>query len=246
MSAADGPLSGKRCVLTGATGGIGGALARRLGEAGADLALVGRRREVLEELARAIDGLPYPGDLEDPAFIERLVRDLGEVWGRGPDVLVNNAGAFDLSPFAETSPSSFERHISVNLRAPFQLVSAWLPEMLERGSGQIVHVGSVAGRRAFPGNAAYSSTKFGLRGLHAVLVEELRGTGVRTTWIEPSAVDTGLWDRFDPDRRADLPSRAEMLRPEAVAEAIFFVLTQPEDTSIQAVVIRANIVEGRR
>ena len=240
-----GDLSGLKVVLTGATGGVGRAVADRLARAGAEMLVIGRRPEPLEELASRHGARALVGDITERRFVDRFAVRLKELWDGGPDVLVNNAGLFELAPLGETGSEVFERLLAVNLRAPFELIRACLPGMLARGSGQIVNVGSVAGRRAFPGNAAYSASKFGLRGLHEVLVEELRGTGLRATWIEPSAVDTPLWDRFDPDGRADLPSRVEMLEPAAVAEAVFYALSQPEGVAVEEVVIRANPA-GRR
>ncbi len=233
-------LSGLKVVLTGATGGVGRAVAERLAMAGAEMLVIGRRSGPLEELASQLGARALVGDLSERQFIERFPDRIGELWDTGPDVLVNNAGLFELARFGETGSEMFERLLAVNLRAPFELIRACLPRMLARRSGHIVNVGSVAGRRAFPGNAAYSASKFGLRGLHEVLVEELRGTGLRTTWIEPSAVDTPVWDRFDPDGRPDLPSRTEMLKPGAVAEAVFFALAQPEGVAVEEIVIRAN------
>ena len=96
----------------------------------------------------------------------------------------------------------------------------------------VVNVGSVAGRKAFPQNGAYSASKFGLRGLHEVLLEELRGTGVRASLIEPAACDTPLWDPLDPDQDPYLPSRSAMLRPEDVADAVLFLATRPDDVQI--------------
>jgi NADP-dependent 3-hydroxy acid dehydrogenase YdfG len=104
--------------------------------------------------------------------------------------------------------------------------------MLERGDGLIVNVGSVAGRKAFPGNAAYSASKFGVRGFHEVLLEETRGTGVRATLLEPAATDTSLWDALDPDADPGLPNRDAMLTPDDVAEAVLFVATRPPHVRI--------------
>jgi NADP-dependent 3-hydroxy acid dehydrogenase YdfG len=238
-------LSGLKVVLTGATGGVGRAVAERLARGGAELAVIGRREAPLEELAARVDARPFVGDVTDREFVRQLPARLREVWDAAPDVLINNAGLFDLASFGETARETFERTLAVNLRAPFELIRAWLPDMLVRGSGHIVNVGSVAGRKAFPGNAAYSASKFGLRGLHEVLVEELRGTGLRVTWIEPSAVDTPLWDRFDPDARSELPSRADMLEPGAVAEAVIFAIAQPQEVAVEEIVIRANLAEHR-
>ena len=244
MSRTLGDLSGSRIVLTGATGGVGRAVARRLAASGAKLALIGRRLEVLAELASELDADSIAGELVDGQFIEGVPLELERLWGAPPDVLVNNAGEFGIAQVTDTDPEDFERTLAVNLRAPFELTRAVLPGMLHRGTGQVVNIGSIAGRVGFPGNAAYSASKFGLRGLHKVLVEELRGTGVKATWIEPSAIDTPLWDALDPDGRSDLPSRSEMLRPEAVADAVSFAVAQPYEVNIEEVVIRANPRSG--
>ena len=233
-------LAARRIVLTGATGGLGRAIAERLARGGAALLLIGRRADELRELGEGLGASVLVGDLTDAGFVASLSSRVSDAWGAAPDVLINNAGAFELAPLHETGVTTFERLLTVNLRVPFELTRLWLPAMIERRSGQVVNVGSIAGRVAFAGNAAYSASKFGLRGLHEVLVEELQGTGVRVTWIEPSAVNTPLWDRFDPDGRSDLPSRAAMLFPEAVAEAVFFGIAQPESVAVQEIVIRAN------
>jgi short-subunit dehydrogenase len=134
----------------------------------------------------------------------------------------------------------FRELIEGNLVGPFLLMRAFLPAMLAAASGHVVTVGSVAGRVAFPGNGAYSASKFGVRGLHAVLAEELRGTGVRCTLVEPAATDTPIWDPFDPDRREDLPSRAVMLSPEAVADAIEYSITRPVGVQIPTVSVQRS------
>src|SRR5690606_1164068 len=125
-------------------------------------------------------------------------------------------------------PEEFRRQLDLNLGGTFYMLRAFLPDFLERRSGHVVNVGSVAGRIAMAGNAAYSASKFGLVGLHAVLAEEIRGTGVRATLIEPAATDTPLWDLIDPDSRDDLPRRASMLRAEEVARGVLYAVTQPE------------------
>lgn len=237
-------LSGRRVVITGATGGIGVALSRRLAAAGAELVLLARRRDALQSLANELDAWAVDCDLGVKGFVESVISRLPSGWAAAPDVVVNNAGGFHLAPFVDTGSDEFRRLLAVNLRGPFELIRAWLPGMLKRGSGQIVNIGSVAGRRGFPGNAAYSASKFGLRGLHEVLVEELRGTGVKVSWIEPAATDTPLWDELAPDTRSDLPSRSEMLGPDAVADAVYFAVSRPAAVSIEELVIRANPRSG--
>src|SRR5690606_11757039 len=114
--------------------------------------------------------------------------------GGAPDILENAAGSFLLAPIAETSTDDFLEQLAVNLGGPFYLIRAFLPDMLVRRAGHIVNIGSISGRVSMAGNGAYGASKFGLRGLHQVLAEEVRGTGVRATLIEPAATDTPLWD----------------------------------------------------
>lgn len=233
-------LRGRTALVTGASRGIGRSVARMLVAEGAWVGMVARNED---ELARAADeagGHAIPTDVSSPASVHALAGYLDELLGGCPDILVNSAGAFALSPLATTDPESFERQISVNLVAPFLLVRAFLPFMLERGSGHLVSIGSVAGRVALPGNGAYGASKFGLRGLHEVLAEEVRGTGVRCTLVEPAATDTPLWDPLDPDARSDLPSRDQMLRADEVAGAVLFALAQPAGVEISNIALRAS------
>ncbi|TVP75569.1 MAG: SDR family oxidoreductase [Gemmatimonadales bacterium] len=167
-----------------------------------------------------------PCDVSRPESVEATVRAFAEQTGGPPDLVVASAGVFTLGAIHETDPSTLDLNLDVNLKGSFLLVRAVLPGMLERGSGDIVQVGSISGRKAFPGNGAYSASKFGLRGLHEVLLEELRGTGVRATLVEPAATDTTIWDPMDPDQDPNLPPRAAMLRPEDVADAIVWAASR--------------------
>lgn len=240
--AAERPLAGRTALVLGASRGIGEATARALAGAGARTRLLARSADRLEELARELDGKAVPADLEDPESVEEALRAL-EAHEGPPDLVVNAAGVFDLEPFADTSLETFDRNVGVNLRGAFVVVRAVLPGMLERGEGLIVQVGSVAGRKPLPGNAAYSASKYGLRGMHEVLVEEVRGSGVRATLLEPAAVDTSAWDPLRPDERDDLPSRSRMLRPEDVAGAVLFVATRPPH--VQVPVLPVEAVDAR-
>ncbi len=236
----EGPLAGTTALVTGASRGIGLAIARELAAAGAWVAMTARGEEDLRREADAIGGHAIPLDVSSPAAVHSLATYLDDLLGGCPDVLVNAAGAFSLCAISATEPEAFDEQIAVNLRAPFLLIRAFLPRMLERNSGHIVNLGSVAGRVAFPGNGAYSASKFGLRGLHEVLSEELRGTRVRATLVEPSATDTSLWDAIDPDARDDLPSRAAMMRPEQVARAVIFAIAQPPEVQLSVISMRAS------
>jgi NAD(P)-dependent dehydrogenase (short-subunit alcohol dehydrogenase family) len=235
----DGLLKGRTALVTGASRGIGLAVARELARAGAWVGMVARTDAELARAAAEVGGHAIPADVTSPASVHGLVGYVTELLGDTPDILVNSAGTFALSPLAATDPEVFERQIAVNLRGPFLLIRALLPLMLARRAGLVVNIGSVAGRIAFPENGAYSASKFGLRGLHEVLVQEIRGTGVRATLVEPGATDTSLWDPIDPDVRQDLPSRAQMLAPDDVARAVLFAATQPAGVEIPLVAVQS-------
>jgi NAD(P)-dependent dehydrogenase (short-subunit alcohol dehydrogenase family) len=237
--AREGELAGKTAVVTGASRGIGLAVARELVRAGAWVGMVARSKEPLAKAAEEAGGHAIPADVSTAEGVHGMATYVTELLGDAPDLLVSCAGAFSLAPLAETDPADFERQLAVNLRGPFLLVRAFLPLMLARGSGHLIHVGSVAGRVAFPQNGAYAASKFGLRGMHEVLVQEVRGTGVRATLVEPAATDTPLWDPIDPDSRADLPPRAAMLRPEDVARVVMFAAVQPRHVQIPSVAVEA-------
>jgi NADP-dependent 3-hydroxy acid dehydrogenase YdfG len=228
----DRPLAGTSALVTGATRGIGAAVARRLAGAGAELHLLARSHEALDAAARELGGCAWPADLEDAEQLAGVLERLAQSRGEPPDVVVNAAGVFEMAPLAETPLALFDRALGANLRGPFVVIRTLLSGMLRRGSGTIVSVGSVAGHRAFPSNGAYSASKFGLRGMHEVLAEELRGTGVRATLIEPAATDTSVWDPYRPDERPDLPDRADMLSPADVAEAVLFAVTRPAGVTL--------------
>jgi len=235
-----GEIKGKTVLVSGASRGIGNAVARAFTEAGAWVGMVARTEPGLSAAAQAVGGHAIAADISSASDVHRIAAYLFELLGGAPDVVVNAAGSFALAPFAETDPDVFDRQIAANLRGPFLLARAFLPAMLERGDGHIINIGSVAGRMALPGNAAYAASKFGLRGMHEVLAEEVRGTGVRATLVEPAATDTPLWDPLDPDSRADLPSRASMLRAEDVARSVLFAAAQPRGVEVQLLSVRAG------
>lgn len=220
-------LAGRVAVVTGASRGIGLAVAEALRDEGATVV----------RLARTLRGGWHEGFLDLPCDLteeEDVVRAAEQAAGQAgpPDLVVSNAGAFLLAPLERTTPRAFDDQIAVNLRAPFLVARTFLPAMRERGSGQLITVGSVSDHRAFPENAAYAAAKFGLRGLHEVLREEYRGSGVRFTLVSPGPTDTAVWDPVDPDQRPGFIPRRAMLQPGDVAEAVLFVATRPARVAI--------------
>jgi len=220
-------LAGRVCVVTGASRGIGLAAAEALGQAGARVVRSARSLAP----ARSVDGLDVPGDLSDPAQVAALAEAARTAFG-AVDVVVHSAGSFLLRPLEATSPADFAMQLASNLQTAFQVARAFLPVMRAQGRGRLINLGSIADHRAFPENAAYSASKYGLRGLHEVLREEYRGSGVLCTLVSPGPTDTPAWDPVDPDHREGFTPRARMLRPADVAEAIVWVATRPPHVDI--------------
>jgi NADP-dependent 3-hydroxy acid dehydrogenase YdfG len=226
------PLEGRIAVVTGASRGIGAEVARRLAADGARLALVARGRDALGALAAELGAEPVVCDVGDPAQVERAAERIASLADGAPDIVVNNAGMFSIAAAHKTSVEHFRRTLEVNLVAPFALLRAFLPAMRTRGSGHVVTLGSVADRNIFPGNAAYSASKYGLRALHEVLRAELRGSGVRASLISPGPVDTELWDPIDPDRKPGFTPRSEMLSAGEVADVVRWVFLAPATVNV--------------
>jgi short-subunit dehydrogenase len=222
----DGSLRGRTAVVTGASRGIGMETAVRLAEEGAMLVLVARESEDLAQVAVRLhkSATSVAADLALQSEVGRVAELVVARIGV-PDIVVNNAGAFIVGALEHLSVDDFQRSLSVNMMAPFLLTRAFLPGMRTRGSGHLLTIGSVADRQVFPENAAYASTKFGLRALHEVLRLETRGSGVRATLVSPGPVDTRLWDPLDPDNREGYTPRDAMLDPGSVADAAMYALT---------------------
>ncbi len=231
--AASGPglLAGRVAIVTGASRGIGHAIATALVAAGARVAMLARGADALRASAEPLGALAIPCDVADEASvlaaIERVRRELA-----APEIVVNNAGLFSLAPLESQTTAALRATLDINLVAPFILARAVIPTMRAAGRGHIVTIGSIADRATFPENGAYAASKFGARAMHQVMRAELHGTGVRTTLVSPGPVDTPLWDAIGPDDRAGFTPRARMLPASAVAEAVVFALTRDSAVNV--------------
>ena len=207
-------LGGSTALLTGASGGIGKAIARALDARGARLLVSGRRSEALEELCDELGGRPdvLEADLADRAAAAALAGRAGTV-----DVLVANAALPASGSLDDFSTEQIDRALDVNLRAPIQLTRALLPGMVERRSGHLVFISSLSGKMASAGSSLYSATKFGLRGFAAGLREDLHESGVGVTVVFPGFVSgEGMFAETGVRLRPGVGTR----RPEQVAAAV--------------------------
>ncbi len=193
--------TGKRVLLTGASSGLGAALARQLAAQGAVVGLIARRRdrlgEVLADCQRSSPASAmWVADLADTAAVGELALRAWDALG-GIDVLVNNAAIPKRRPVAQLDPAEVETVMRVNFFAPVRLTLAVLPRMLQRGSGMIVNVSSVGGRLGIIHETAYCASKFALCGWSEAMAVDLHGTPIVVKLIEPGPVDTEIWDQPD-------------------------------------------------
>lgn len=220
-------LAGRVAVVTGASRGIGQAVAAALRAEGARVVAAARGLDT----AAAGGGVQVRCDITRQEDVDRLARETLQAFGP-PDLVVNSAGDFLLAAFEATTVEQFAAQLAVNLEGPFRVARAFLPAMRARGRGRLITIGSVADHRAFAGNAAYGAAKGGLRALHQVLREEYRGSGVLVSLVSPGPTDTATWDPYDPDHREGFTPRSRMLRPEDVAEAVAWIATRPERVDV--------------
>lgn len=199
-------------LLSGATGGLGRAIAKALSGAGARLVLTGRRADALAPLAAETGARVIVADLAERADVARLCAEAGDV-----DVLVANAALPASGPLLDFAADEIDRALDVNLRAPIQMTRALVPGMLGRGRGRVVFISSIAGMLASAGMSLYSATKFGLRGFSQGLRKDLAGTGVGVTTIFPGFIrDAGMFA----DTGVKLPPGVGTRSPEDVARAV--------------------------
>ena len=223
-------------LITGASQGIGRAVAEAFATVpDARLALVARSEERLHETCdlargRGAEAHAFPCDVANEAAVEEMARAVCASLG-APDVLVNNAGMFETGPLVDITVADFERQVTVNLTSAFMVTRGVLREMLNRGSGHIFYMASVASLRAYPGAVAYCAAKHGVLGLARALREETRAHGLRVTAVLPGATWTPSWhgSNVPPER---------IMPPEDVARAILDVWRLSDRTVVEELLLR--------
>ncbi|HEX4668434.1 MAG TPA: SDR family NAD(P)-dependent oxidoreductase [Solirubrobacterales bacterium] len=250
-------LDGTVALVTGASSGIGEATARSLAARGAKVAVAARRLERLERLAGEIGGqghtaLAIESDITDQeqaiAAVDRTVAELGRL-----DVVVNNAGQMLLGPIEDAPTEEWDRMIDLNLKGLINTTHAALPHLLaaaadsQRGCADVVNISSVAGRVARAGSGVYNLTKHGVGAFSESFRQEFAARKVRSTIIEPGAVDTELSDHIREGVREQVRERfadIQMLEAVDVADAIVYAVTRPWHVSLNEILIRPTEQQG--
>ncbi len=240
-------LQDKIAIVTGASSGIGEAAARALATGGVRVVLAARRAGRLEALRSEIEdsggtALVVATDVTDRGAVEALAARTLEAFGR-IDILINNAGVMLLSPIRALEVDEWDRMIEVNVRGALYCIAAVLPSMLEQGSGHIVNVSSVAGRRPMPSGTIYSATKFALRAISQGMHLELSSSDkIRVTDIEPGVVDTELADHITDEETArrfkENWKSKEALDADDIAGAILYAIAAPARVNVNEILVR--------
>lgn len=244
-------LATATALVTGASSGIGQAVAEQLAEHGATVAVVARRADRLRNLARYIErngGTAYPitADLTDPQAITGAVADAVSRLGR-LDIVVNAAGVMLNGDSVTTPVHDWDRMVDINLRGLLHTTKAALPHLLDavgsspRRVADVVNVSSVAGRHAAPTVAVYNATKFGVTAATEAWRQEYTTRGIRFSVVEPGAVSTELWDHESEEaaaQSAGMFDKVERLHPGDIADVVFHIVTAPRRVAVNEVVIR--------
>jgi NADP-dependent 3-hydroxy acid dehydrogenase YdfG len=251
------PLTGTTALVTGASSGIGEAAARHLADLGADVALVARRRDRIEALAKQVEAddgraLVIEADVTDREQAEASVQQTVEELGR-LDILVNNAGVMLLGPIEGAPVEEWERMVHVNLLGLLYCANAALPHLLEaaesseRAVADLVNISSVAGRVARQGSGVYNATKHAVGAFSESLRQEVTQRHVRVGLVEPGAVSTELSSHNRPEVRESIARRFEdmdRLEAEDIAEAISWMVTRPRHVAINEILVRPTEQQG--
>lgn len=244
-------LKNKVAIITGASSGIGYATALTLSKAGIRVAVGARRTERLQELEKQIiknngEILVQKTDVTRKSDCDSLVNTIVEKWGK-VDILINNAGLMPLSYFKNGKVEEWEQMIDVNIKGVLYCTSAVVPYMLEKRSGHIINISSVAGRIVFAGGSVYCATKHAIAALSEGLRKELSPTyNIRVTCIEPGAVETELLESITDESMTGFiqaTKNMETLRSDDIANAILYAVQAPGHVNVNEILIRPTAQE---
>jgi len=221
-----------RVLVTGGSRGIGRAIALRFARAGARVAVVARDSTGLDRVTAEIEaaggkGRPQQADVADHGSVEAAVYRAVEFLGGAIDVLVNNAGMWEIKPFEKLDRASFKRHLEVNLFSAFYVTSEALDALRESERAHIFNIASIAARQPFPGNVAYCASKYGLRGFGDALRLDLAEHKIRVSTVYPGLTDTTIFDKVP-----GTWDRSKMNKPEDVAEVVWRAWQAPESQDV--------------
>ncbi|MFN5515902.1 MAG: SDR family oxidoreductase [Cyanobacteriota bacterium] len=236
------PLQHQRALVTGASSGIGRAIAIALAQSGCSVALVGRSLDKLDALAAEIEETPgsaqvYCLDLSQVDTIGSAIQPIINAFGV-PDILVNSAGIAHTRPLLDTSLSDWRQALDLNLTSVFEVAKAVLPGMRSQGRGTILNIASVAARQVFPNWGLYCVTKAALVAFSQALALEERPHGIRVTVLSPGSVNTPLWDTDTVDADFD---RSLMLTPDIVAQAALQAILLPPSAVITEMTLLPSV-----
>ena len=232
-------LSGKVALVTGASSGIGRALANMLAAEGVKLVLTGRSAERLQAVAKklsAVENLVLPADLAKPADVERVAADSLARFGR-IDILLANAGLYIPGDVVDGDANAWDELLAVNVNSVFRLIRAVLPQMIKRKSGDIIVTSSISGHQAIQWEPVYSASKHSVQSFVHGLRRQVAPHNVRVGAVAPGTVLNELWGYRTPTEIEAKLANHEGLRSEDVAEAVLFMLTRPANVTIRDLVI---------
>jgi NADP-dependent 3-hydroxy acid dehydrogenase YdfG len=227
--------SGKVILITGASRGIGAAVAKRLSRAGAHVALCGRDRSALEAIKSTCEGegvrvALFPGEMRDMAYAAGLAENAIDALGR-LDAVVNNAGVFITGPAQDADPTEWDQVLDVNFRAWMHLTQRALPILMRQPESAVVNLCSIAGRMTYPGGGIYTATKHAVHAWSNCLFDDVRDKGVKVCAIYPGYVNTGMTAHVQGDHD-------NMIQPDDVAQTVEFVLRFPTTSCPTEIVLR--------
>ena len=231
-----GRLDGKVVVVTGASKGIGKAIAFAFAAAGAKVVLAARTRETLEQVTAELkengaEALAVPTDVTSVDAVKQLIQRTLDAY-QHVDILINNAGIGHFGPVVDFDPDDWDAVLNSNLKAVYLCAKYVLPSMLEQGSGQIINVLSIAAKVTFQASSAYCAAKAGALALTKVLASEVRQQNIRVTAVLPGSVHTPFWDGVP-----EHPDFEQMLTPEHVAGTVVSVCQQPPGMVTEEIVV---------